>query len=634
MYVSRLRLWNFRKFGDPAPINLLSPNLDLSFQSGLNLLIGENDSGKTAIIDAIKLVLKTHGGEWIKVEDEDFFNGSTRFRIECFIDGLTTAEAKNFTEWLAWDAAKKTPFLKLILDVSRDSARILPTDVKGGADNEGQVLTANARDKLKVTYLRPLRDAENELSSRRNSRLSQILHGHEAFEDRTAHHFVSLTQTFNGEVAAYFQGTDLAGTPLAGALLAGKKLKDIMDGYLGKFSGKKTAFSVASQDLRNILETLSLLFDGEYNLGLGSHNLLCMAAELLHLEKQPWDGLRLGLIEEIEAHLHPQVQMQVIETLQKEAVAKHIQLLVTTHSPNIGSKIDLENLIICQKSYAFPMGTAYTKLAPTNYTFLQRFLDTTKANLFFARGVILVEGWAEELLLPVLAQKIGINLTEKGVSVINVGNTAMFRYARIFQRQQGVHMHTNVAIVTDVDIRPIEYGERHEIDDPAGGGAKIEVPYTAAEISARISASTSVKTRRYDGQVVRTFISPFWTLEYCIALSPKLRQMFYRCMLEALKEEKEDEGVQNLTTINNAIRDCATHFDNWREQPALIAYKIYMHMWEGKTDLTGLKQSISKTIVAQRFAQALAADTAINNYHTENSLSYLFDAIRYAANNP
>ncbi len=61
-----LKLWNFRKFGSGSDdLNLDEPDLEVPFTQGLNVLIGENDSGKTAIIDAIKLVLLTHSGEWI-----------------------------------------------------------------------------------------------------------------------------------------------------------------------------------------------------------------------------------------------------------------------------------------------------------------------------------------------------------------------------------------------------------------------------------------------------------------------------------------------------------------------------------------------------------------------------------------
>ncbi|OMP74728.1 ATP-dependent endonuclease [[Flexibacter] sp. ATCC 35208] len=634
MYVSRLRLWNFRKFGGVTTMDIAHPNLDLLLHSGLNLLIGENDSGKTAIIDAIKLVLKTHSGEWIKVEDDDFHLGTSRFRIECIIEGFTTPEAKNFTEWLAWNPQNNTPYLKLMLDISKNNSRILPADVKAGADDEGQLLTADARDNLKITYLRPLRDAVNELSSRRNSRLSQILNSHEAFKDKTNHLFVTLTQALNAKVGTYFKGTDDAGVPLPPDQQAGKQLKDIMDGYLDKFSGKKTTFNVTSQELRSILESLSLLFENEQNLGLGSHNLLCMAAELLHLEKQPWDGLRLGLIEEIEAHLHPQVQMQVIETLQKEASASSIQLLITTHSPNIGSKIKLENLIICQNAKAFSMGSAYTQLSPTDYTFLERFLDTTKANLFFARGVILVEGWAEELLLPVLAQKIGINLTKKGVSIINVGSTALLRYAKIFQRQLGQQMHCNVAVVTDVDIRPIEHGETYEIEDPVGSGNIHSLPYTQQQIDQRIIQATATKKASYNGQVVETFVSPFWTLEYCIALSTKLRQLFYTSALEALKEQRIDADVQRLANYDSAIQQIPSYFNRWQDSASIIAYAIYNHIWTGNTSLNVKKEPISKTIVAQQFANALLADQTITDYETERSLTYIFNAIRHAANQP
>ncbi|MCB0340311.1 MAG: AAA family ATPase, partial [Bdellovibrionales bacterium] len=76
MYLSNIRLWNFRKYGNPSNFDLSEPHLDLNFTKGLNVLVGENDSGKTAIIDAIKLVLKTHSYEWIRVCEEDFYNNS------------------------------------------------------------------------------------------------------------------------------------------------------------------------------------------------------------------------------------------------------------------------------------------------------------------------------------------------------------------------------------------------------------------------------------------------------------------------------------------------------------------------------------------------------------------------------
>ena len=93
MYLSNIKLWNFRKFGSTSSnIDLSSPNLDLNFTNGLNVLIGENDSGKTSIIDAIKLVLKCHSYEWVRVCDEDFFGDSLRFRIELKFDDFSEKE--------------------------------------------------------------------------------------------------------------------------------------------------------------------------------------------------------------------------------------------------------------------------------------------------------------------------------------------------------------------------------------------------------------------------------------------------------------------------------------------------------------------------------------------------------------
>lgn len=87
MYLSELKLWNFRKYGSDT-FEFDNPDLIVPFNKGLNVLIGENDSGKTAIIDAIKLALKTHAYEWIKAEDSDFFNDSEKLRIELEFKGL------------------------------------------------------------------------------------------------------------------------------------------------------------------------------------------------------------------------------------------------------------------------------------------------------------------------------------------------------------------------------------------------------------------------------------------------------------------------------------------------------------------------------------------------------------------
>jgi putative ATP-dependent endonuclease of OLD family len=322
MHLTNLKLWNFRKFGSDSEVDPHKrPNLDLNFNKGLNVLVGENDSGKTAIIDAIKMVLKTHSFEWIQITEDDFYKNTQRFRIELTFNDLEDEAAKHFTEWLGWTGTGKDaqPYLRLIYDVHRKGEKIFPSDVMAGADVEGSPLNAEARDYLKVTYLKPLRDANTELISKRNSRLSQIFLGHEAFKGKEKDHYLLNHFTeFNKLVEKYFEGKDNNDKPLANDLQKGKDLKEKIDEYIQAFydTTKRTDITAAKGSLKNILEKLELALHDEINPGLGSLNRLFIASELLHLNKINWDGIRLGLIEELEAHLHPQAQMRIIEVLQ------------------------------------------------------------------------------------------------------------------------------------------------------------------------------------------------------------------------------------------------------------------------------------------------------------------------------
>ena len=572
MYLSNIKLWNFRKYGSDT-FDIDNPNLDLNFTEGLNVLIGENDSGKTAIIDAIKIVLKTHSYEYIKIEADDFYNNSDRLRIELKFKGLLNEEAKNFTEWLTWEGEGEelTPILRVFYDVRRKDYKILPSEVRAGADTEGYSLTAEAREYLKATYLRPLRDAENELISKRNSRLSQILLGDDIFKEKEIlHPLVEEFKNINNSIEDYFKD---------GA--EGADIKKKIDSYIKGFYGeeKESLFEASKNDIKSILEKLSLSLKGQKNVGLGTLNRLFMAAELLHLNKENWEGLRLGLIEELEAHLHPQAQMQVIETLQKQ---EEVQLIITTHSPNLASKIKLENLIICNGNNAFPMGKDYTELNEGSYVFLEKFLDVTKSNLFFAKGVILVEGWTEEILIPSLAKAIGIDLTAKGVSVVNIGNLGFDHYSKIFLRKNAPFMDIPVAVVTDCDVREYEengdeYQKRNDIDS--------ERENKIREIESKSS------------QNVNFFVAPHWTLEYSLFLSQSLTDKFQEIVKSIHKKIDEEVDFE-----------------------------------EGLARKLLKKGNLEKTEIAYKLANYL---DGLENISLEESdtICYLKKAIKYAAGN-
>lgn len=595
MYLSNIKLWNFRKFGSENEIDPEKPDLNLNLTKGLNVIIGENDSGKTAIIDAIKIVLKTHSYDYIRVEEKDFHNSSSRFRIELTFEGLIPEEAKNFTEWLGWTGSgtDAKPFLKVNYDVKRQGKKILPSDVKAGVDDDGYLLTAEAKEYLKATYLKPLRDAENELIAKRNSRLSQILLGDEAFKGKeNTNELVQIFSTLKTDLEKYFKGefeikvVDEDGAEEMQKPQDGKQIKDKIDGYIKGFYGSsyETEFNASSNDIKSILEKLTLFLKDEPNPGLGTLNRLFMATELLHLNKSNWSGLRLGLVEELEAHLHPQAQMQVIEAFQKQDT---IQLILTTHSPNLASKLKLENLIICNNGNAFPMGDAYTKLHTDNYNFLEKFLDTTKSNLFFAKGVILVEGWAEEILIPSIAKAIGINLTEKGVSIVNIGHTGFEHYAKIYLREQEPFMTIPVAVITDADVRYYQKNGDDYIKRDAGT-VQQETQQKIAEINEQAE------------QNVKYFPAPNWTLEYSLYNSASLTDVFQAVV----------KSIHTQTDWDDFEKALAQKLINKGLKKTEIAYKI----------AHSIDEDLQKP---ERTIQIPAND--INE-----TVNYLLNAIKYA----
>ena len=521
MHISKIKLWNFRKFGSENDFDLDAPDLDLPLFKGTNVLVGENDSGKTAIVDAIRFALGTHSLDWNRIGFDDFHGDAGRLRIEVHFESLSEDEGKNFIEWLSWekdDDGNVTTGLRLICDARRSDERVHPYEVRAGADAEGSQISAEAREYLKCTYLRPLRDAHAELVPRQNSRLSRIFQGHPAFKGAEEdHHLVKLFGKFNDEIRSYFKGVDSEGNKLPDD--QGKDLKDQVDGFIHAFYSAESdgLIDVSGGSLKSILERLMLSIEDCRNPGLGTLNRLFMAAELVHLSKPSWSGLRTALIEELEAHLHPQAQMRVIEELQRR---DNIQLILTSHSPNLTSKVPLSNLILCEGRNAFPLGADFTKLEPDDYKFLECFLDVTKSNLFFAKGVILVEGGAEELLVPALAKLmkarglISQDLTEAGVSVVNVGGTSYLRYAKIFLRSSDPHIGIPVSIITDLDVPEYEKDGDDFVSRDAGAVA-----------TEKIAAANDKFKSLTDGSV-QTFLAPDWTLEFSLQKSKSFSKLF------------------------------------------------------------------------------------------------------------
>ncbi|WP_445491547.1 ATP-dependent nuclease [Niallia sp. 03133] len=619
MYLSEIHIKNFRKFGNPG--------LHLILNKGFNLFVGENDSGKTTIIDAIKLVLGTQSNDFNRIETDDFhipnknspeFERAKTIEISCIIRDISLNEAKHLLEWLSFEKVRgKTEYLLHISYLAKREGKKIFYDVKAGIGDGGKLLNSEARNRIRATYLKPLRDANTELAPRKNSRLSNILSSHSAFENEDSHFLLDTFKEANKKIDSYFKGKDLNEENLPDQL--GKNLLEELNTYLNKFSNKnnvlESGFRVSDLKLKNILERLTLEFESSKP-GLGSHNILFIAAELLLLKRDEFDGLKLALIEEIEAHLHTQAQIRLIEYLQEEAESSNIQLILSTHSTALSSKIKLENLFICSNNSIFSMRSDETELLKGDYLFLERFLDATKADMFFAQGVIMVEGDAENLILPSLSKIIGKPFSQYGVTVLNVGSTAFLRYSRIFRRKNSENglLNIPVACVTDLDIDTVEYISNEGLSE--------------AYYEKRQEKKANI-VERLDGQVVRTFVSPYWTLEHDIALS-ELRPLLLKAILQAKKiqnsdkyglTDKKNEDIETEINILNAT---------WKEKNYTdfqIAHDIY------RNQITKVNNKISKAIIGQCFATLIEENEDKEELKKiilrDKKLSYLVEAINY-----
>lgn len=637
MIISELRVYNFRRFKSVDG----APGLKITFHKGLNALIGENDSGKTAVIDALKLVLLTQSNEYIRPSDEDFYkpvdgDACIEFKIDCTISGFTQNEAKNFIEYLSFNQTENGVeyTLELHYRAWKEGHRIYQ-ELRVGDIDDGISIDGKARELLKTVYLKPLRDAEREMSSGRGSRISQILLNHPVFKGKKEHTVLDIFRDANQRIEDYFtDDTD------------GKRILQTIRSNLESFSDKGQAsdaeLKTSDIQLKAILESLSLNAP-EINPGLGELNLLFIAAELLLLKDDTDGGLKLALIEELEAHLHPQAQLRLISYLQNEYNENDVQIIISTHSPILASKINLKNLILMKNGAGYDLAEGQTGLQKGDYLFLQRFLDATKANLFFAKGIIMVEGDAENILIPVIADILGYPLEKYGVSIVNVGSTAFLRYSGIMVRRDGTDIGIPVSVVTDCDIKP-EYNTNPVTCEKEFNERETKAVQTQEE-----------KNSKYTAGSVRGFTSPRWTLEYCIAMSC-LSDDFHKAIHYGKKILNAREYI-SLTDakINEANRDAEIEAQKWNETSyAERAYRIYNLMLDdnGKSKLKAIvAQCLASilrwkiSIIPDGLTQEKMFDLDLYGFKTDEGkkvalkseiendpfLSYIVSAIKYAA---
>ena len=587
------------------------------------MLVGPNDAGKSAIIDAARYILWTRGDDYIRPDEHDFHVGGDGIRgydfiLRCTFDDLSPDEEARFLEWCTNDKGKLRLHVCMrgARRISPGGGNIVTSQHRAGSEGEGLPLDGELREYLKATYLKPLRDAEREMSAGRRSRLSRILGAMPRMGSQSKPAEQGGDATLHDTLAA----TDEA---VRRNTAVDDVAKTVNTDFLDKLSFVDDPL-VATLDLGaggsfdQILERFELYLNAKVgservHRGLGYNNLLYMAAELLLLQSHP-DQVPFLLIEEPEAHLHPQHQTLFMEVLAARATKlasesaekrQQVQVLLTTHSPQLAAGAGLETMTMIVGHRAFPLDIAYTRLEANDYEFLRRFLDATKANLFFARALIVVEGDGEQLLLPAIAEKLGRPLSRHGVSIVNVGHRGLFRYSRILQRKTGTAIAVPVALIPDRDIPPAEAKD-------LVGNRKTEDELTQEEVSARLNT-----LRRDIGDPVDAFIADSWTLEFDLALQPELAVSVHQAVQLAKTSSRKAEKLAKIIDGANEA------YAGWKEA-GLTATEIAVKIYQPVHD----KQA-SKAEVAEQLAAILRNRTDTPEQMRDRLPAYLVRAIDY-----
>lgn len=430
--LSRITVKNFR--------NLVDVDVPLSRHT---VIVGENRSGKSNLLHAMRLVL-----------DSALSSDQRRLRPEDFWDGLTTA---------AGDATSTGESIEISLEVTDfgaeasvvaalgdalvtgdpltarltyrwepdplvDDVLVYRARLYGGADDD-RPISADVRERLITVFMHALRDVESDVQSWRRSPLRALLEG--ASRDAAPADLDAVREAMEAANASLNE---------LGPLVAlSKSISDSTQAAVGSNQGLETTLAAAPPDPRRLIRAMQLFVDGDAqrqltSTSLGAMNVLYFSLLELRL-KQRLESAEVAhvllAVEEPEAHLHPHLQRLLFKHLQQDDANR--STVVTTHSPHIASATSVRNLVMLRTTDIGSVGyaAADADLTEAEWSDIDRYLDATRSELVFGRRVLLVEGVAEQLMVPCLAHTLDVDLDEFGISVCAIGGTHFDVYIKL-----------------------------------------------------------------------------------------------------------------------------------------------------------------------------------------------------------
>lgn len=477
MYIRRLVIRNFRAVR----------HLDLRLQPGLTCIIGENNTGKTTILHALRLVLDAGlSNTYRQLAREDFSDGldiTSPQQILISVE-LTDFKRRAEEEALVSDWAVED-------DVARVCYRFRPRPgireaIESGDRQEGTLtiddyswqlagtgpndpatiqwtdeLVGTVRfDRLTafhVTFLQALRDVEEDLRRSRFSPLTKLLDA------------ASLSEPDKMALLANVRTANEAIKTNPAIKTIGKSIETSLTATVGEVFKMGVNVGVADPTFAALTRSLVLLLTTKglsdadpSRSGLGLNNALYISM-LMEVFRQraskPNVAGQLLLVEEPEAHLHPELQRIVFSHL----LANNCQVVATTHSTHVTSQAPLANIAVLTQTDT-PATSSVVPcdgcgLVPREQKDLERYLDATRSTLLFSRRVVLVEGMSEVFLIPPLVKHLlGIDLQREGIGVIAIHGTHFPSYAKLF-KPGGIEKRCVVIADGDLDLPEPEADE-------------------------------------------------------------------------------------------------------------------------------------------------------------------------------